>query len=279
MIITQGLEQIVPPEAFVKLNKQAIQNIVRDIASAARTYWIQLAQKDKSSFADDYVRGIQAVKYNRNTAIITLLGEVPHLLEDGSPAVDMRTFLLGPDVPVVPRGERGKHQNKEGGYYRAIPFRHAIPSSGKVVGGAMGKAYRGHEAVRDAKKLGREIYRLAKKLDATTSNPYGKTKWGGRLQSRKARTYGIVIGQGPMVPLLKPHHTTDIYQGMVRSEKVYNKAKQAQYHTFRMISTTGGDPSSWIRKPIQARHYADKVNEYVQRVAPMSLRAFLEAES
>lgn len=278
MIIAQGLEEMVPQEAFAKLNKKALRGIVRDIASAARTYWVQLAQKDKSSFANDYVRGIQSIKFSGNMAIITLVGEVPHLLEDGSPAVDMRTFLLGSRVPVVPRGERGKHENAQGGYYRAIPFRHTIPTSGKVVGQAMGKAYRGHEAVRDARKLGREIYRLAKKLKATTSNPYGETTWGGRLRSQQARTYGIVIGEGPMVPLLKPHHKTDIYQGMIRSTKVYKEREQTQYHTFRTISTTGGDPDSWIRKPIQARHYADKVNEYVQRVAPMSLKAFLEAQ-
>lgn len=278
MIQVQNMDVLIPPEVYAKMNPKALRAVVRDIAAGARARWIQLASKDKSVFKNDYIRGIQQVSYRGNLAIITLLGEIPHILEDGAPALDMRTTLLGPNVPVVPMGERGKHLNKRGGYFRAIPFRHATPTAGHVVGQAMGSAYRGHELVRDAKKLGKEIYKAAKGLDATKSDPYGKTKWGGRLNTEKLNTYGNVLGpQQRMIPLLKPHHKTDIYQGMVKQTKVYGKAEQSQYTTFRTISTSVKD--GWIRKPITARHYADQVNQYVQKVAPMSLAAFLESES
>jgi hypothetical protein len=265
VIVVEKMDVLIPPEVFAALDHKAIRGVVRDIAAGARAYWIQLASKDKSSFRRDYINGIQEVKFKKNLAIISLVGEVPHMLEDGAPQVDMRKFLLGPNVPVVPLGERGKHVNAQGGYYRAIPFRHATPTASGVTGQPMGSAYAGHDAVKDAKKLGRAVYSAAKKLSATTSSPYGKTTWGGRLDTSKMN-----------IPLLRPHHKTDIYQGMVRQEKTYAAATQGQYTTFRTISTTGGDPDSWIRKPIEARHYADKVAAYVQRIAPMALTAFLE---
>lgn len=277
MIRIVDMDVLIPPEVFAKINPKAIRGVVRDIAAGARARWIQLASKDKSVFKNDYIQGIQQVTHQGDVSIITLLGEVPHMLEDGAPALDLRRTLLGPNVPVAPMGERGKHLNKSGGYFRAIPFRHATPTSGSVVGQAMGSAYRGHELVRDAKKLGKEIYKAAKKLSASTSNPYGKTKWGGRLNTEKLRTYGNVLGpQQRMVPLLKPHHKTDIYQGMVKQTKVYGKTEQSQYTTFRTISTSVQE--GWIRKPITARHYADQVDRYVQKVAPMALMAFLESE-
>jgi len=278
MIVIRDIGVLIPPEVFAKLKPDMIRAVVRDIADGARKKWLDLAAKDKSVFKKAYIDGIQEVKFTKNLAIISLVGEVPHMLEDGAPSVDMRKFLLGPGVPVVPLGERGKHKNSSGGYYRAIPFRHSTPGTGQVVGQAMGSAYAGHDAVRSARNLGDLIYKAAKKLSATTSNPYGKSTWGGRLDTNKLRTYGTVIGPGPMIPLLKPHHKTDIYQGMIRQEKVYEKAKQGQYTTFRTISTTGGDPDSWIRKPIEARHYASQVDAYIQKVAPMALMAFLEGQ-
>jgi hypothetical protein len=274
------MEMLIPPEVFAKLNPAVLRSVVQDVAAGARHKWIQLASKDKSHLKKAYIDGIQEVKYTQNTAVISLVGEMAHMLEDGAPQVDMRKFLLGPNVPVAPMGERGKHRNAKGGYYRAIPFRHSTPGTGDVVGQAMGSAYAGHDAVRSAGNLGREVYKAALQLKATTSNPYGKTTWGDRLNTENLRTYGTVTGpQQRMVPLLKPHHKTDIYQGMVRQTTVYAKAQQGQYTTFRTISTTGGDPSSWIRKPIEARHYAEQVAAYVQKVAPMALSAFLESEA
>lgn len=277
MIIVEDIDVLIPPEVFARINPDAIRQVVQDVAAGARLKWINLAKQDKSSFKQAYIDGIQEVKYKKDVAVISLVGEIPHMLEDGAPSVDMRKFLLGPNVPVAPIGERGKHQNAKGGYYRAIPFRHSTPGTGAVVGQAMGSAYAGNDAVRSARNLGNLIYKAALKLNATTSNPYGKTTWGGRLNTEKLRTYGTVLGPGQaMIPLLKPHHKTDIYQGMVRQEKVYGKATPGQYTTFRTISTTGGDPDSWIRKPIEARHYADKVDQYIQKTAPMALMAFLE---
>jgi hypothetical protein len=126
----------------------------------------------------------------------------------------------------------------------------------------MGSAYAGHDAISDSRKLGRDVYKSAKSLSATRTSPYGKTQWGGRLNV-------------PSVPLLKAHHKSSIYQGMVRKEKTYEKATQNQYFTFRTISTSVvGD--SWIRKPIEARNYAVKVSEFVSKMLPDAVSAYFE---
>lgn len=273
MIQIQNLESAIPASVIPSMGPEVLQSILGNVAESARNHWIKHAGNDTSVFRNDYISGIQpVVPRGEKSQVISLVGEVPHMLEDGQESLDMRTTLLGPNVPVAPMGERGKHRNKDGGYFRAIPFRHTIPDSGKTVGQAMGSAYSGHDAVSDAKKLGSEVYKNAKELLPTKTDPYGKTTWGGRLKTSQISA-GLNEGiKG--IPLLRPHHKSSIYEGMVREEKTYEKATQSQYVTFRTISTSVQD-GSWIRKPIEARHYADKVNDFVAKILPKAIAAYV----
>ena len=267
---------LIPDNAIPNMDDRVIEGILRDVGASARNKWLKFAERDSSSFRTDYMQGISPVtSRGKRTQVVSLVGEVAHLLEDGAPRVDMRDTLLGPNVPVVPRGERGKHLSKNKQFYRAIPFRHTLPGTSGAVGQAMGSAYTGHDAVSDAKKLGNAVYRAAKKLAPTTTDPYSKqTKWGGWLKTHRLRS-GISSGKG--VPLLKPHHKSSIFEGMVRQEKTYEKATQSQYTTFRTISTAVRD-GSWIRKPIAARKYAEKVSRFVADVLPRAIAAYVEGQ-
>ncbi len=265
MIMVQEIKELIPAAVTAGLRPEAVDSVLLNVATASRNHWVKLAGDDPSSFSGDYIRGIQNVSMRPGTAIIALVGEIPHLLENGVANEDMRDFLLGPDVPTVPVGERGKHQNKAGGHYRAIPFRHMTPGTkGKTAGRAMGSPYSGHDAVKDSKKLGRDIYAAAKALSATRTAPGGAKAYGGRL---KAGTAGAVPS--------RPHHKTDIYAGMIREEKVYEKATQSKYVTFRTISTTAG--TGWMRT-IVARHFAQKVGEFAADSAKKAFMAFAEAK-
>jgi hypothetical protein len=187
---------------------------------------------------------------------------LPNIVENGMAELDLHDTLLGPNVPVVPIGERGKHEREDGGFFRAIPFRHATPGTKGAVGPAMGDPYRGHDAVADSKKLGTEVYAQAKELLPTRTDPYtGKTQQGERLPAGLA-------------PLLKPHHATDIYAGMIREEKTYERATQSQYVTFRTIST--GSPG-WVRPATPGAHYAEQVAQFVARIAPQAFEAYVES--
>lgn len=266
MILFEEIGSLIPPEMLAKLSPPQVDEVLANVAAAARNHWIRLAEEDDSHLRFDYISGIQPVEMKPGQATVALVGEIPHLLEDGAPAQDLRDTLLGPDVPVAPFGQKGKRLAKAGHYYRAIPFRHTTPGTeeeprGKTVGQEMGSAYSGHEAVADAKKLGKEVYGKAIKLAPTRSAPGKGTAYGGRLEAGLA-------------PKLKAHHKTDIYAGMVKEKKKYAKADQSKYYTFRTISEAVTE--GWIRGPIRARKYVEKVQQFVQQLAPKAVAALLE---
>jgi hypothetical protein len=271
----QMVQALIPPELVAGLSKGAINTVLGDIAAGARAEWVRLGSEINSSFRNDYIRGIQPVQMMEGVAVVALVGAVPHMLEDGAPKTDLRDTLLGPNVPIVPVGERGKHQskpkgkNEEGGpyFYRAIPLRHSTPGTTKQIGQPMGSPYAGHDAVVNSKKLGKTVYAAAKKLAPTTGMPYGGTSWGEKLNTSD---FGI--------PLLKPHHKSDIYSGMYRMQKTYEAATQNYYMTFRTISTRPHHRDSWIRKPFPARHLAKQVAAYVQKIAPAAFQAYYQEQ-
>lgn len=260
-----NLDKMIPQAVQDMLGPKVMERILSDVADASRNEWIKIAGASLSTTRQDYIAGIQPVQIKPGMAVISLVGQLPNIIEEGMDAVDMHDTLLGPNVPISPPGEYGKHltidpKTFKTGYYRAIPFRHATPGTTGAVGAAMGTQYEGHEAVADAKALGKKIYRRAKKLEGTTSEPFGKTSYGGRLPAGLA-------------PKLRPHHQTDIYAGMIRERKTYAKSTQSQYMTFRTIST--GSPG-WLRPKTTGRFFSLKVSEYVQKLAPQAFSAFVE---
>lgn len=271
MIEIQAPANLLPTSILDRMDAEQLDQLARDLADAARAKWIKLAQGDQGygkHMVQDYIRGIQKPMVASGTAVIALVGEVANVLEHGDEGQDMRQTHLGKDVPVVPRGERGKHEAKEGGYYRAIPFRHNVPgaSSGQV-GQEMGVAYGELLGAKEAKRLGREVYGEAKQLST------GKTEgYSGRLQAGLA-------------PKLRDHHKTDIFAGMIRERKTYEEAAQSQYMTFRTISThvTGEDgerelaTEGWSRAPIRGRQYAEQVADFVAKIAQDAAVKILEA--
>jgi len=260
-----GLDELIPSEILESVGPKATQAILENIANAAWAEWKRLAENELFTSRNDYVTSIQPVKMGKGVATISLVGQLANLIEEGMDSVDMHDTLLGPNVPISEVGEFGKHikfmPGGGMGFYRAVPFRHAVPTSGGTVGMPMGRAYGASQAVADSQALGKAVYAKAKKLKGTTSVPYGKTKYGGRLEAGLA-------------PKLKAHHSVDIYAGMIRSRKKYQSATQSQYTTFRTIST--GSPG-WLRPATQGKFYSQQVNTFVQKIAPQAFEAYVKA--
>lgn len=275
MIEIKAPEELIPMGMLAKLDRSHLSKLAHSLANAARYKWIQLAQVDNQygkHMRFDYIRGIQKPIVSEGTAVISLVGVVPNILEHGDDGQDMRETHLGENVSVAPRGQRGKHEDKQGGYYRYIPFRHTSPGASRgAVGQEMGTPYTGHQSVSDAKKLGREVYAHARSLEATRSQPGMGVRYGGRLSAGLA-------------PKLRDHHKTDIYAGMIHEIKTYEKATQGQYVTFRTISTHTVDEKGrrvdatvgWKRKPIPARNYAEQVSAFVEKIAANAAKIILE---
>ena len=133
----------------------------------------------------------------------------------------------------------------------------------------MGSPYSSHDAVADAKKLGKDIYQAAKALAPMRTAPGGEKAYGGSPDQPRRLEAGLA-------PLLRPHHKADIYAGMVREVKTYGKGTQAKYFTFRTISTTVRE--GWFRT-IEARHYAQKVADFAADLASRAFKDYLEAQS
>lgn len=274
MITVLPAENLIPVELTMALTPEVIDQVILDVMSSARAFWIAQAGLRLHSTLRDYVDGIREVVMERRGASITLAGVLPNLIEGGMSAYDMHDTLLGPQVPIsAGPGQRGKRQNKDGGFYRAIPFRHQVPgTAGKGGGAPMGSAYfrslPAGLAGRLQSDLGKAIHRAALRLKPSTGLPGGPVSWGGRLRA----------GVGG-VGLLRPHHSADIYAGMVKKSKSYapgfigpKQAAQNTYTTFRMISDS--QPNKWLHPGIPAANILDDVVHHVEKIAP---RAFLAA--
>lgn len=167
MIEIRGLDSLVPRALLAGLSEKALIEILFGIADAGRAEWVRLAGETYFTTRRDYIRGIQPVRLSPGVATISLVGDLPNMLEHGMESRDLHDTLLGPNVPLVPLGQRGKHPSKGGGEYRAIPFRHATPTAGGAVGQPMGRPYGKEGLVADAEKFGGRIYELAKQLNPT----------------------------------------------------------------------------------------------------------------
>lgn len=255
------------PDIAALTSTEAQTALLATIADGAYAKWVRLAQTELTGTRSAYIDGLQytgqrGAQGASIEAVITLVGEMPNLIEQGQAAYDMHDTLLGPNVPVAPRGQRGKHPKAGGGFYRAIPFRHQGPDSTGIHSAPMGSAYSETMGEGEAYNLGQAIYKAAKKLKPTLGQPAGKVQWGGKLPAG-------------MAPKLRPHHATDIYAGMYKQRKTYKSATQSQYVTFRTIST--GSPG-WVRKATEGKHFAEQVQAFTEtKILPGAVKAFLRA--
>lgn len=267
MITINRVNVNVGEQVLAQFSEEALTQVLSDIAESVRKKWKDLAGKRLYTSRRDYVRGIQPVELAHLRATITLVGVVANLVENGMPETDLRDTLLGPNVPVAPFGLPGKRQGSEheGHYYRAIPFRHATPGTTGAVGVAMGRAYQEQLGEGAAKRLGREVYAAAKQL--------GEDGGGTRTAPYRGTAYGARLPEG-LAPKLREHHVTDIYAGMIRQEKVYEKKQQASYVTFRTISTEKRE--GWIRPATDGVKLGAEVAQFAIRIAEQSFAQYVE---
>jgi len=272
-MINIHIDQLVSDAIMSLATREAFEGMLNNIATAAEAKWKSLARQGLSGQSrETYLNGIQPIEVQHNSRVITLVGVLPNLLEQGQDPYDMRETLLG-------ASSRLRRKALAGGYYGRVPFRHGTPGSVGMAGTPMGRQYgptgpisraHGNRMTEDAaESLGQKIHKAAKRLKgSTTPQPGAKTKWGQRLPA----------GMAPRLahrPVARPTgvniHKTDIFAGMVRVRHTYEKATQSQYMTFRTISTNS--TTGWHHPGIEARHFAEEVQDYVKEVAPKIIRA------
>lgn len=256
------------------LHGEALAGRMMALGMRAHSTIRQSATRGLRSTRDAYLAGLQLPKMeqtlSRVTVIIELGGALSNMVEAGVDPFDLRDTLLRPGS----RKLRGP--TKAGHYYRYVPFRHGTPGSNGRSGAPMGsqhgedgqgrlsRSFRGALDAHASKVLGRKIAGAARKLDPTLSTADPK---------RKVR-YGQGLEEG-MAPKLRGRHATDLFAGMYRELKVYERAGVSrpagyQYITFRTISTNpkadrydedqGHRTKNWTHPGITERDFFGKAH-------------------
>ena len=191
------------------------------------------ARKLNTSRAD-FLKGLQAPDFevdgNEVRMRIDLEGRLPNMLEHGVGPYDLRATMLQPGRP-------GVKMSASGHLYRVVPFRHGGPNSkghsGTPMGAQLGprdpesmsRAHRtGLLSGQDARLAGHAARRQAKQLGATRSAPGAGVQWGDSLPEGTA-------------PKVRARHATDLFAGMYRLEKTYERSTQDSFVSFRVISS------------------------------------------
>jgi hypothetical protein len=230
---------------------------VRRLAGLMQAEWTRLAQQNLGRTRDEYIKALVAYapEVDGLTARVFLAGEpkLAGLIEGGAAAWDLRDTVF--------QGRTKVHRSAAGHKYAYIPFRHFTPGTTGTHGRKMG--------AEDASgEMGKAIYQQAKRLA-----PYvaGQKTDGKRVMRLPAGVGGAT--------LLKPHHTTDVYAGMIRNvQAIKGGRQQSVYTTFRTISTNPDSkraPESWQHPGFEARHFAEKVAQYAADVFPSLLGSAL----
>ena len=154
---------------------------------------------------------------------------------------DVRKFLLG----ATAKWKWGK-----GGPYVNVPFAFRQMDIGIAASG-VGK---GAQAAVNA----------AARLKGTTTDPSGKTTWGGRLKAGYAEK-------------LKAHNVSDPLQGLVRKVGAFSKGAGGKartqttgYMTFRTASWSNNDPRAWLSSGVKARRIGDRIRERIAELVEIA---------
>lgn len=271
-----------------------IRRALSDIGEAARHRWGRFALEELHTTQADYLLGLQPVVVGDDGVVIALVGMVPNIVEQGMEQTDLHETLLGPKVPTVERGQRGKHLSKDGYHYRSLSFRHATPGSAGLVAPRMGRAY-GESPDGAAGSIGKAIYRMAKALAPSTTafspGAMGATakripgaalgagfgaarqKWGESLSDKDAEAKAPPLSNR----VTGKAHSASIYAGMYR--QVTPHSLTGHYTTFRTISDAPESQGKWIRPKTPGKKWGEKVAQGIAPLARQILVGLLEASN
>jgi len=221
--------------------RESVRVRLEGLLDLVRGFLVAKARSELGSTASKYVEAIgEPVFYEPRPGVLAAsitLGQgadggdagLALLLENGCGPWDMRQTLL------PGRSPSGLQVSEDGYFYRSIPFRHGAAGGAARNFPAMGSqftregqqrmsmAHRGALDAAHAQAIGERVHGAARELDPTLSGPGKGKQYGGRLDAGLA-------------PLLRPRHVTDIFAGMIRETKTYERATQDSFMTFRTIS-------------------------------------------
>jgi len=221
---------------------------------------------------------------SQNIVELVLNGGYPLMIEEGNPLTDMRRWLLGPNSkgrrPIWGSASKRAGSSVGSGWYNVIPFKHkgmSTPQKGlgslKAITGTLQKKGISEDRANDLAKIIKKAVKeqlMGEKRTEVFTNKKGKTKirqlgpsiqttkkrvkWGGRLRLTDDK------GMGRNKNMMK-----SMYEGMVRSQKIYEKKGGSQFVTFRTISSRKGQGVTWMYPARSGEKLMDEVAKYIEK--------------
>ena len=204
--------------------ENALRNSVQTSLAIIRDRWQREAQNKLKTARVDYLMGLS---FNSIVYPMDSNGFVGAVQLDGKfPNMVERGFK--PFDMKIGFGKSSRiTQTKDGGWYLTIPFRHTTPKSNGGFGAPMPKA----------------VYNIAKKLSPGSKMSVqggNRTSWTGYT------------------------HKNNIYDGLQRIVKSYQRTSQSQYYTFRRVSNKS-DAMSWWHPGYTGVKIAESLMPFAQQ--------------
>lgn len=218
-------------------------NIVQSIAVIFHENWRTQARMNLNSTRNLYMRSLVVGSNGPFISYVALTGVLPNMIEQGAGPWDIKDHFK--------RSKKVKYA-KDGSWYLTIPFRFATPGS---IG--ENEAFSGILPV--------DVYNaIRKSVGSTRTAPGGNRLKGGGLNKQdipppydQQKTRGAFsdIYTKKFFPAYT--HKNSIYEGIIKNKKVYEKADQSQYVSFRRAGEKS-DPFSWIHRGFAPYKLAEK---------------------
>lgn len=209
------------------------KTVVQTVTKVVETSWREQAKKNLGSTREQYMNSIIVGEKGRFTNVITLVGVLPNMVEQGADPFDMKRGFAKSKKRVITEDKDGNAV----GWYLTIPFTHAQPSSlgesqsfTSVLPSDVSKALKTKQ-----KSFGQEAKLNLSDIPAEFQVPTMRKE--------------ITLGSGELIPEYK--HKSNIYEGLQQ------KQKSGSVMSFRRVSSNSDD-ASWINSGIKAHDLAPK---------------------
>jgi len=205
--------------------------VVKTVTKVVHTEWRNQAKRGLTNSRSQYMNSIIASEVGRFTNVLTLVGTVPNMIEQGASSFDMKKGFENSSKKIITRGADGTL-----GWYLTIPFSWAQP-------GALG------ESSKFTGVLPNDVFKILK--GKQKANPDAKLNLSDIPDEYKIpkMTSKLNLLDDQLIPEYK-----SIYEGV---HQVGGAGKGGPIMSFRRVSKKSLE-ESWIHPGIKARNFAEK---------------------
>ena len=232
IIDTMGLSQ------EFDLTQEDVDNmkraVVQTVTTAIHSAWMDEAKHQLGSTRDQYINSIIVVDKGPFENLLTLVGTLPNMIEQGQDPYDMKEGFARSNKKKITKDKDGKI-----GWYLTIPFTWASP-------GALG------ESSQFTGVLPKDISSLLKKKQKTHGQQASLSLKDMPSEFQIPKTRPSMLLDNKLVPEYK--NKNSIYEGLSQ------KSKGGKVMSFRRVSSNSDD-NSWMHRGLKAANLAEKAVE------------------